>query len=125
MVKNKQTYYGGLKLDRSLVFRVLTSATVWEFKKEVASQLGLSTKYIKLTLPNKDVIQDSQHGQTLQDLNMKNGDILTAQKLSIVENVVEVPLVDRAAGVLVPRAKEIFTEWYEIYKNKETGKMDA
>ena len=36
MVKNKQTYYGGLKLDRSLVVKLYTSATVWEFKKEVS-----------------------------------------------------------------------------------------
>ena len=78
MVKNKQSYYGGLKLDRSLIFKVFTSATVWELKKEVASKLGLSTKYIKLTLPNKEVIKESQHGQTLQELNFKNGDIMTA-----------------------------------------------
>lgn len=33
MVKNKQYYYGGLKLDRSIVVKLFTSATVWEFKK--------------------------------------------------------------------------------------------
>lgn len=36
MVKNKQYYYGGLKLDRSIVVKLFTSATVWEFKKEVS-----------------------------------------------------------------------------------------
>lgn len=50
---------------------------------------------------------------------------MTAQKLSIVENIVEVPLADRVKGQLVPRAREIFTEWFDLYKNKEEGKMDA
>jgi hypothetical protein len=36
MVKNKQSYYGTLKLDRSIVVKVYTSATVWDFKKEVS-----------------------------------------------------------------------------------------
>jgi len=125
MVKNKQSYQGLLKLDRSVVVKLFTSATVWEFKKEVSSMLGLSPKYIKLTMPNKDVIKDNQHGMTLQELDLKNGDILTAEKLSIVENIVEAPLVDFQKGCLVPRAVEIFTEWYDIYKNEETGLMDA
>jgi len=125
MVKNKQSYQGLLKLDRSVVVKLFTSATVWEFKKEVSSMLGLSPKYIKLTMPNKDVIKDNQHGMTLQELQLKNGDILTAEKLSIVENIVEAPLVDVQKGCLVPRAVEIFTEWYDIYKNEETGLMDA
>jgi len=61
MVKNKQSYYGTLKLDRSIVVKLYTSATVWDFKKEVSQMLGLSPKYIKLTLPgpDKEVIRDS------------------------------------------------------------------
>ena len=94
MVKNKQTYYGGLKLDRSLVVKLYTSATVWEFKKEVSQMLGLAPKYLKITLQNDEILRNNQHGMTLQQLNLKNGDILTAEKLSIVENVTELPLVD-------------------------------
>lgn len=59
MVKNKQAYNGGLKLDRSIVVKLYTTATVWEFKKEVSSMLGLAPKYIKLTLPNKEMIRDN------------------------------------------------------------------
>ena len=33
-------------------------------------------------------------------------------------------MVDLRARELVPRAKEIFAEWYEKYKNKQTGLMD-
>lgn len=61
---------------------------------------------------------------TLAQFNLKNGDILTAEKLSITEAVTEVPIVDRAKQCLVPRAVELFSEWYDIYKNQETGLMD-
>lgn len=124
MVKNKTSYYGGTKLDRTVVVKLFTSATVWEFKKEVSQMLGLSPKYIKLALPNKKVLHDNMHGMTLQQLAFKNNDVLTAQKTSVSEVVSEVPLVDAAARELVPRVKQIFTEWYEMYKNKETGLMD-
>lgn len=61
---------------------------------------------------------------TLQELGLKNGDILTATKVDITEEkVVPVPLVDTVNRCLVPRAIEIFSEWYSIYKNKETGLM--
>ena len=86
--------------------------------------LGLSPKYLKITLPNKNVMKDNQHGMTLQELNLRNGDILTAEKLSIVEEVTEVDIIDKATRKLVPRAKEIFTEWYDMYKNPETNVMD-
>ena len=55
-VKNKANLYGGLKLDRSIVVKLQTSATVWEFKKEVSQILGLSPKYIKITLPNSQLM---------------------------------------------------------------------
>lgn len=125
MVKNKQSYYGTLKLDKSIVVKIYTSATVWDFKKEVSAMLGLSPKYIKLTLPNKDVITDSQHGMTLEQLSLRNGDILTAEKLSIVENIVEAPIVDRVNRKLTARAEEIFTEWFHLYKDSSSDLMDA
>lgn len=71
--------------------------------------LSLAPKYIKLKLPNGSTLRDNQHGMTLQELSLKNGEILTAMKNSIKENVVEAPLVDRVKSVLVPRAIEIFT----------------
>ena len=124
MVKNKQLYQGYLKLDRSIVVKLYTSATVWDFKKEVSSMLGLAPKYLKLTLPNKEIIKDNQHGMTIQELKLKSGDILTAEKLSIVENIVEVPIIDVQTQKLVPKAVEIFTEWYNMYKNEETNLLD-
>ena len=33
---------------------------------------------------------------TLHELNLKNGDILTAEKLSIVEEVIEADIIDKA-----------------------------
>ena len=59
MVKNKLYQYGGLKLDRSIIVKLYTSATVWEFKKEVSQMLGLAPKYVKLTMPSKEVLRDN------------------------------------------------------------------
>ena len=64
------------------------------------------------------------HGMTLQQLGIKNNDILTAEKLSIPEVIPEAPLCDLRARELVPRAKEIFSEWYDKYKDKGSGLMD-
>mmetsp|Transcript_394 Transcript_394/g.568 ORF Transcript_394/g.568 Transcript_394/m.568 type:complete len:91 (-) Transcript_394:1313-1585(-) len=80
MVKSKISYYSSAKLARSIVVKLYTSATVWEFKREVAKMLDLSPKYIKLKLPNNEIIRTNQHGMTLQELKLKNGDILTATK---------------------------------------------
>lgn len=124
MVKNKNWLSSSKKVDRTVVVKLFTSATVWEFKSEVSKMIGLSPKYIKLKLPNNVTLSNSMHGMTLQELGIKNNDILTAEKLSITETILEVPLVDFRTQSLVPRAQEIFTEWFENYKNKETGLMD-
>ena len=73
MIKSKLSYTGP-KLDKSIVIKLYTSATVWELKREVAKMLGLSPKYIKIKLPNGDILLSNQHGMTLQQLNFKNGD---------------------------------------------------
>ena len=124
MVKNKASYWGGTKLDRSVVVKLYTSATVWDFKSEVSRILGLAPKYIKLALPSGQVLLDSMHGRTMQELGLTNGAILTAEKLSVVEKVTEAPLIDPKTKELVPRAAEIFTEWYHLYNN-EAGLLDA
>ena len=118
MIKSKMGYYSSLKLERSIIIKLYTSATVWELKKEVSTMLGLSPKYIKIKLQNGEALRENQHGMTLAELNMKNGDILTATKLSIVENVVEAELIDKVNRCLVPRFVDILTEWYNLYKNK-------
>ena len=64
MVKNKN-WGARMQLDRSIVVKLFSSATVWEFKKEVSQMLGLAPKYLKLALPNKELLKDSQHGMTL------------------------------------------------------------
>ena len=124
MVKNKNWLQSSKKVDRTVVVKLFTSATVWEFKSEVSKRIGLSPKYVKIKMSNNKLLSNSMHGMTLQELGFKNNDILTAEKLSITETILEVPLVDFRAQQLVPRAQEIFTEWFDNYKNKETGLMD-
>lgn len=61
---------------------------------------------------------------TLSELGLKNGDILTATKLENTEDkVVPTILVDYTNKCLIPKAVEIFTEWYEMYKDPMTGLM--
>ena len=84
MVKSKVGFYSStLKLERSIVIKLYTSATVWELKREVSKMLGLSPKYMKLKLDDGSVLRDNMHGSTLQELGVKNGDILTATKINI------------------------------------------
>ena len=114
--KSKMSW-SGPKLTRSIVVKLYTSATVWEFKREVAKMLGLSPKYIKLKLPNDEILRSNQHGMTLQQLGLKNGDALKAYKKTVEEQVVAAELIDPTNKCLVQRAIDIFSEWYDIYKN--------
>ena len=86
--------FGEEKLSRALVVKLYTSCTVWEFKSEIASLLGLSPKYLELELPNEEIIVDKQHGMNMQQLGLKNKAIITARKISLNENIVRAPLVD-------------------------------
>ena len=126
MVKSKSSFYGALTHMRTIVVKLFTSATVWEFKKEVSQILGLAPQYMDLKLPNSELVRTNQHGMTLQELGLKNGDILTAKKLDISEEkVAPISLCDPETKSLIPKAQEIFTEWYEIYKDKATNLMGA
>lgn len=50
----------------NIIVRVFTSATVWEFKKEVSLMIGLSPRYVQFELPNGKRITDKQHGMVLE-----------------------------------------------------------
>ena len=84
MVKSKVGYCStAYKTERSIIIKLYTSATVWELKREVSKMLGLSPKYMKLKLDDGSILRENMHGRTLQELGMRNGDILTATKLNI------------------------------------------
>ena len=50
----------------NIVVRVFSSATVWEFRKEVARLIDLSPKYVEFELPNKSKITDNMNGMVLE-----------------------------------------------------------
>ena len=54
---------------------------------------------------------------------MKNGDIITAKKINVEETVVEEAFTDPKKRELTPKARVIFSEWYDKYSDKEIGKM--
>ena len=73
---------------------IYSNATVWQFKKEVAKQLELAPKYLKLELAQGEgrVIKDIENGKTLGELGIKNDEVITAYKIHIEEEVADAPL---------------------------------
>lgn len=112
IIKNKTNTKCG-----NLVLRVYSSTTVWEFRREISKMLGLSVKYVSFKLPNGRKINNSENGKVLMDLGIKSGDIITARKIKIQEEIPVLPLTDEH-GQFVPRAKEIFNEWFTMYSDE-------
>ena len=80
--------------SENMVIKAQLSATVWEFKKEVSLLIGLSPRYTQFELPNGKKISDKMHGKVLQQLGLKNGDIITVRKVTIQEDIPVVTMVD-------------------------------
>lgn len=51
--------------------------------------LWLTPKHVEFRLPNNKVIDETMHGMVLDQLNFKQGDVISARKINIEE---EVPL---------------------------------
>ena len=50
------------------------------------------------------------------DLGIKSGDIITAKKIKVEEEIPVLSLTQN--GEFVPRAKEIFNEWFTMYSDE-------
>ena len=107
----------------NIVVRVFTSATVWEFRKEVSRLIDLSPKYVQFELPDGSKIRGSHNGMVLEQLGIKNGDIITARKINVHETIEIEPICDLEKNRLTPKAYEIFNEWFDTYMDPEKGKM--
>lgn len=57
VIKNKASPKRG-----NIVMSIYGNATIWEFKKEVAKQLELAPKYLKLSRSDGKVIKDLENG---------------------------------------------------------------
>ena len=60
----------------------------------------------------------------LEQLGLKNGDIVTARKINVKEDVVEDPIIDPVTKELTPPAAKTFNEWFDKYKNPKIGKIN-
>lgn len=96
---------------------VYSNTTVWEFRKEVAYQLDLAPKYLKLEKADGTEIKDLDNGKTLSQLGFQANELLTAQKVQIEEEVVPAPILT-PENKLTERAKEIFCEWFILYSDE-------
>ena len=116
--------WGEEKLERAIVIKLYTSCTVWEFKSEVAKLLGLAPKYLEFEFPGNKILKVKEHGLDMEQLGLKNNEIITARKISIKEKIPQAALVDPETEWLVPKAEAIFTEWFNMFKNQAKNKMD-
>jgi len=111
IIKNRT----GSKSGNNLVVRLYTSATFWEFKKLVSAMLDLSPKYIAFKLSDGRDLSASDHGLIMEQLGIKNGDVITARKVKVVENIPQAPILIN--GEFSPAANKIFNEWFDLYKD--------
>jgi hypothetical protein len=79
--------WGEEKLERAIVIKLYTSCTVWEFKSEVAKLLGLAPKYLEFEFPGNKILKVKEHGLDMEQLGLKNNEIITARKISIKEKI--------------------------------------
>jgi hypothetical protein len=98
---------------------VYTSATVWEFVSEVSKMLWLTPKHVEFRLPNNRVIDETMHGMVLDQLGFKQGDVITARRISVEEDCTVGVYVDQNRQ-FTPQALAIFEEWWEVYKEEGT-----
>ena len=85
--------------------------------------IDLSPRYVQFELPDGTKLQNNMNGMVLQQLNLKNGDIITARKVAVVEDIKDEPIIDPVKRELTPKAEAIFSEWFDKYKDPEIGKM--
>lgn len=99
---------------------IYSNTTFWEFKKEVAKQLDLAPKYMKVEKMGNS-IKDIDNGKTLAELGFQAQDTLTIYKINIEEEVPNAPLIGPDSH-LSEKAKQIFNEWFDNYSD-ENGQM--
>lgn len=116
--------WGEEKIDRTIVVKLYTSCTLWELKSEIARIFGLAPKYVELELPGKKIVNEKEHGFDMLHFGIKLNDIITARKISLNEFIPQAKLVDEETQSLTPRAVEIFTDWFNMFKNPVKDKMD-
>ena len=114
---------------RHIVVDAQSTVTVWQFKDQGARMLGLGPKYIKLFLvATNRLIKDNMHGMTLQQLQLKSGDVVIAERMPVAEELPQVSLKKRGArttySVPSDAMKEAVDYMFHFNKNPATGVMD-
>ena len=100
-----------------------SSATVWEFMMKVSKAVGISPRYSTIELSNGEQVLDTQHGMVISQLGIKTGDTVSIKKKKLKEQIKPEPLVTEDKSALTERATEIFSEWFDLYKDQETNVM--
>lgn len=80
--------------------------------------LWLTPKHVEFRLPDNKVIDETMHGMVLGELGFKQGDVISARKITVDEEVATAVFVEN--GKFTPQAQEIFEEWWDVYKAEGT-----
>jgi hypothetical protein len=84
---------------------IYSNTTFWEFKKEIAKQLELAPKYLKIEKGSPGVgIRENDNGKTLAELSFQSYDQVTAYKINIEEEVPNAPIIG-SDGKVTEKAK--------------------
>lgn len=87
-------YWISERVERTFVFKLYTSCTVWELKNKISKALGLAPRYIEFEFPGKKILADKENGLDMQQLGLKNNDIITTRRSDFEEYIPEEPLTD-------------------------------
>ena len=115
-------YTGTYKVERLIEFSAYTSTSIWKLKQAIAKMLDLGPQHILLyTIERKDqkdekekFIKDYQHGFTLQQLKIKNGDTLVVKKASSKEEI-KLKHVNYSNGDMNAEADPIIEDIFSMY----------
>ena len=127
-VESKDRYCSEWILDREFMVSADASCTVWEFKDQIARMMGLSARYLRLTLPASQgaaaiELEDHLHGQTLKEFALISGTVIRAERRSQPDHEVEKAelLQEKFKKMqLTKEAEAAFKRIFDEYKDPAT-----
>ena len=107
--------------EKSFTLKVFSNTTLWDLKKLIAGKINTLPEGIRINTNNSKDITDNDHGKTIGDLNIKEGEKLTILLSSVFQNIPRHPLTKNSQ--FTEKAKKIFTEIFGLF-NDENNLMN-
>ena len=98
------------------VVRVYGNTTMWDLKEIIANKSKVCVDFIKLQI-NKEELVNTDHGKTVIDMKMNDGDELKLSLNSLDTLITQVELTNN--NEVVPECMAVFNRWYDTYSTDE------